>query len=145
MPPKSKQSTRGNNRLKSSLETYCFDRLKAEGLDFMYEGEVFNLTPSFVYDGVYHKAMPKKKDLVCHSGKTVRPITYKPDFVSHKHKFIIETKGYVRPNDSFPLRWKLFVHHIKEKYGDEYMLFIPKNREQVDLCVDMIKLTAKTK
>lgn len=140
---KSKQTIRGGKKMKSSLETYCYDRLKEEKLDFKYEEEVFELIPAFVYDGIYHKAMPKKKDMVCYSGKPIRPITYKPDFVSHVHKFVIETKGYVRPNDSFPLRWKLFVQVIKEQYGSDYMLLIPKNREQVDLCIDMIKLNAK--
>ena len=53
---KSKQTIRGGKTMKSSLETYCYDRLKEENLDFKYEEEVFELLPAFVYDGIYHKA-----------------------------------------------------------------------------------------
>ena len=137
---KSKTAKRGGSTLKSSLETYCYDRLKAEKIDFTYE-ETFQLTPSMSYNATYFKSKPKTKEMVSYKGKKILPITYKPDFVSHKHKFIIETKGFVRANDSFPLRWKLFIAYLISAGMSDYSLFIPKNREQVDFCINEIKKT----
>ena len=51
-------------------------------------------------------------------------------------KFIIETKGYA--NESFPLRWKLFKKHLKDN-NHHYVLFMPRNKKQVDEVVDLIK------
>lgn len=136
--PRSKTSTRGGSKLKSSLETYCYDRLKSEKIDFEYE-HMFQLTPSLSYPSTYYKSKPKSKEMFSYQGKKILPITYKPDFVSYKHKFIIETKGFVRANDSFPLRWKLFMGYLISAGMSDFALYIPKNREQVDFCINDIK------
>ena len=72
------------------------------------------------------------------TGRVVLPIKYTPDFVSHEHKFIIETKGYVPSQHTFPLRWKLFLKYLMENEMDDYMLFIPKNKKQVDETIKII-------
>ena len=117
---------------KSGLEAYCGKRLKEEKIDFGYESESFTATNK------YYKSVPKDRYLVEASGKKVLPITYKPDFVSHEHRFIIETKGFVRANDSFPVRWKLFMKFLHDNHMD-YQLFIPKNKDQVDTVINIIK------
>tara|TARA_R110000782_G_scaffold162513_3_gene254327 strand:- start:339 stop:812 length:474 start_codon:yes stop_codon:yes gene_type:complete len=120
----------------SSLEAYTYNELKSSGLDFDYEGESFVILPSFKFLGTYLSSSPKKKELTDKTGKAVRSITYTPDFVSHTHKFIIETKGFVPSNHSFPLRWKLFLAYLNDNDMGDYSVFIPKNQGQVD---DLIK------
>ena len=84
--------------------------------------------------------MTKGKDVMTdNTNKAVLGIKYTPDFVSHHHKFIIETKGYVHSQHTFPLRWKLFLKYLVENGMDDYMLFIPKNRKQVDATIQLIK------
>lgn len=136
---KSKKAVRDGITFASSLEAYCYDQLKESGLDFQYEGESFTVLPSFKYEGMYLKSTSGKKELVDYTGKAVRAITYKPDFVSHKHKFIIETKGFVPSNHSFPLRWKLFLKYLHENGMSDYSVFLPKNRAQVDDVINRLK------
>jgi len=116
----------------STLEAYCYTKLKETGLEFEYEGESFTVLPSFKFLGRYMASSPKKKELTDKTGKLVRAITYKPDFVSHTHRFIIETKGFVPSNHSFPLRWKLFLAYLNENGMADYQVFLPKNQGQVN-------------
>jgi len=133
----SKKKTIDGITFASSLEAYTYSRLKEEGIEFEYEGEKFELLPSFKFLGTYLSSSPKKKELTDKTGKAVRAITYTPDFVSHTHKFIIETKGFVPSNHSFPLRWKLFLKHLKDNKMEDYQVFLPKNQGQVN---DLIKI-----
>jgi hypothetical protein len=131
--------SRGSVKLKSTLETYCYDQLKEAKLDFEYESETFSLVDSFRYPGIYHKSTKGKDVLIDCTNKFVLPIRYTPDFISHKHRFIIETKGYVPSQHTFPLRWKLFLKYLNDNNMSDYMLFIPKNRKQVDHAIEIIK------
>ena len=74
-----------------------------------------------------------------YSGKMVRKMEYTPDFVSHEHKFIIETKGTSAHSTGSPLRWKLFLKQMVETGNGDYMLFVPKNSKQVDKVIQIIK------
>tara|TARA_R110002126_G_scaffold3026_3_gene16499 strand:- start:6362 stop:6814 length:453 start_codon:yes stop_codon:yes gene_type:complete len=123
----------------SSLEAFTYSKLKEAKLDFDYEGESFTILPSFKYEGTYLSSSPKKKALTDKTAKTVRAITYKPDFVSHTHKFVIETKGFVPSNHSFPLRWKLFMQYMQENNMGDYSLYIPKNQGQVTEIIETLK------
>jgi hypothetical protein len=125
--------------MKSTLETYCYDQLKEAKLKFYYEPETFELVSSFRYGGVYYKSSKGKDVMTNATERVVLPIKYTPDFVSHEHKFIIETKGYVPSQHTFPLRWKLFLHYLRDNDMDDYMLFIPKNKKQVDETIRVIK------
>ena len=136
---KAKGHKRGGDQLKSALEAYCYDRLRDTKLKFGYETEVFYLMDSFRYNSVYFK-MTKGRDVMRdNTNKVVQGIKYTPDFVSHDHKFIIETKGYVHSQHTFPLRWKLFLRYLIDNQMDDYMLFIPKNRKQVDETIKIIQ------
>lgn len=127
----SKKKTIDGITFASSLEAYCYERLKEAGLQFEYEGKKFELLPSAQYSGMYYKSVPKAKQMKSYQGKKVHPLTYTPDFFSSQHKFIIETKGYVPSQHTFPMRWKLFLHHLNENGMGDYKLFLPRNQEQV--------------
>ena len=116
---------------RSGLEKYCGDSLKQHKYKFDYEQE-FVLVEGFTYPSDYFKSVPKNKELVNATGKKVLPIKYKPDFYLPKEKVFIETKGFVRANDSFPLRWKLFMGYLMSAGMSDHALFIPKNKGQVD-------------
>lgn len=134
---KSKKKVIDGITFASSLEAYCYTKLKENNIDFEYEGESFVVLPSFKYLGRYLASSPKKKELTDKTGKAVRAITYTPDFVSHDNKFVIETKGFVPSNHSFPLRWKLFLAYLNDNGMQDYQVFLPKNQGQVD---DLIKI-----
>jgi hypothetical protein len=129
---KAKKTTVDGVNFASGLEAYCYKELKKAGIDFGYEARTYDILPSTRYTGTYLKSVPKQKMMRDYTNKIVRGITYTPDFVSDSHKFIIETKGYVPSNHSFPLRWKLFMHHLQALGMGDYMLFMPRNQEQVN-------------
>jgi len=128
----------GGVEFSSALEKYCYSQLKSAGLDFGYESDKFEVLKSTVYTGKYYKSSPKASTLADKQGKKVLAVTYTPDFVSHTHKFIIETKGYVPSQHSFPIRWKLLMQHLQLNGMGDYMLFLPKNKGQVDETIKII-------
>jgi len=123
---------------RSGLEKYCAESLKANGLEFIYEPK-YVMIDSFHYPSTYYKSVPKKKLMVDKSDSNHLPITYKPDFLLPSNDVFIETKGFVRRNDSFPLRWKLFMKHLLDSGMGHFRLFIPRNQEQVDQTIKFIK------
>jgi len=123
----------------SGLEAFCYQKLKDSGLEFEYEGRTFELLPSSKYEGVYYKSVPKSKEMKSYQGKKIHPIKYTPDFFSRKHRFIIETKGFVPSQHTFPLRWKMFLHYLNENSMGDYKLFLPRNQEQVRSVIDILK------
>jgi len=74
--------------------------------------------------------------------KLIRSITYTPDFVGEHNgvRFVVETKG--NPNETFPLRWKLFKRYLFERQM-ENILYLPRNQKQVDETVELIKSIGK--
>lgn len=122
---------------RSKLEVYCYQRLKEENIEFQYEGTKFCLIPDFKYDGESIEAYKKKGKWDFDSkGNNIRGITYMPDFLNLADGWLIECKGY--PNDSFPLKWKLFKYLLKTN-GLTLDLYLPKNQGHVDLCIQQIK------
>ncbi|MFA5396674.1 MAG: DUF1064 domain-containing protein [Methanogenium sp.] len=97
-------------QFKSKLEAYCHVKLKENNLKAKYEGKKFTVLPGFKLEE-----------------KKIQPITYTPDFVGTD--FIIECKGY--PNDSFPLRWKLFLYYLY-KNKSNYIAYLPHTYKEVD-------------
>ena len=127
-----KSSYKGLN-FKSNLELHCYKKLEAAKIDVKYEEETFTIFQALVYPLACYEGTAKK---LYNKGSKIRPITYTPDFVDPNGKFIIETKGYA--NESFPLRWKLFKKHLKDN-NHHYVLFMPRNKKQVDEVVELIK------
>ena len=118
---------------KSNLELHCYKKLEEAKVPVKYEKKTFTIFPAMVYPLACYEGTTKR---LYNKGSKIRPITYTPDFVDPKGKFIIETKGYA--NESFPLRWKLFKKHLKEN-NHHYVLFMPRNKKQVDEVVELIK------
>lgn len=118
-------------KYKNALEKYCGDSLKQKGHLFQYEPQ-YVLVGGFHYPSDHYKSVPKKSELVNVTGKKTLPIRYKPDFYLPEEKVFIETKGFVRSNDSFPLRWKLFLKYLIDSDMADHAVFIPKNKKQVD-------------
>ena len=128
-----KKSTYDGKEFKSNLELYCYKKLEECKILVQYEENTFTIFPATVYPQACYEGTPKK---LYNKGSKIRPITYTPDFVDPEGKFIIETKGYA--NESFPLRWKLFKKHLKDN-NHRYVLFMPRNKKQVDEIVEIIK------
>ena len=128
-----KKSTYDGKNFKSNLELHCYKLLKQAKIPVDYEKKTFTIFPALVYPQACYEGTTKK---LYNKGSKIRPITYTPDFVDPHGRWIIETKGYA--NESFPLRWKLFKKHLKDTQ-QQYVLFMPRNKKQVDEVVDLIK------
>tara|TARA_R100001015_G_C4601656_1_gene156607 strand:- start:685 stop:1131 length:447 start_codon:yes stop_codon:yes gene_type:complete len=128
-----KKCTYDGKNFQSNLELYCYKQLEEAEILVDYEEHTFTIFPALVYPQACYEGTTKK---LYNKGSKIRPITYTPDFVDPKGKFIIETKGYA--NESFPLRWKLFKKHLKDN-NKQYVLFMPRNKKQVDEVVELIK------
>lgn len=126
---------RGRTKLgnRSTLEDYCFLKLKEEEIDFCYECIKVTLVQGFVSScpsmeiyGVskkYKEVTPK-----------IRPITYTPDFIGQW--WMIETKGHLTPKAKD--RWKLFKKYLTDN-GIVCYLFMPRNHKQIDESIEIIK------
>ena len=121
----------------SAIEKYCADQLKAHKLAFDYEQHSFELLPKFRYPNKYFKMTAKKKEMSDKTNAIVLPITHKPDFMGKKHNWVIETKGFLPSHHDFPMRWKLFLNHLVG-LEDDYIVFLAKNKGQVDHCIQEI-------
>jgi len=128
-----KKSVYDGKEFKSNLELYCYKQLEQSEILVEYEENTFTIFPAMVYPLACYEGTQKK---LYNKGSKIRPITYTPDFVDPNGKFIIETKGYA--NESFPLRWKLFKKHLKDN-NHHYVLFMPRNKKQVDETIELIK------
>lgn len=104
-------------KFRSKLEAYCYKKLKEANIYAEYEQHRYTLLPSFKFDN-----------------KTIRAITYLPDFVGKN--FVIECKGYA--NESFPLREKLFKYYLT-KNEPHMQYFLVKTQKQIDALIDKLK------
>lgn len=119
----------------STLEATMYKLLKKEGIFVTYEGNSYNLLNSFKYKGeCYERVRKKSKEMV--NKQSVRGITYTPDFIGRNEEFFIEVKTI--PNESFPLRWKLFKSMLEAK-GQSPMIFKPMNIKDCEQVVQILK------
>lgn len=105
-----------NIQFKSKLEMYCHKLLKENNIPVEYEVVKFQILDPFVYNE-----------------EKVRGMIFTPDFVGDN--FIVECKGFM--NDAFPLRWKLFKHHLFLNQL-RYDLYLPRNKKDVEKVVQEI-------
>ena len=118
----------------SGLEKYMYIALLKAKIDFDYEGETFELVPSFVFTNeCFERQSNGKGDFVNRGNKKVLNLKYTPDFIGID--FIIETKG--RANDSFPLRWKLFKEWMMDN-KDYRTLYKPQTHSECDTTIQLI-------
>jgi hypothetical protein len=128
----SKKGVYDGIKFASQLEISCYKLLKEAGIDFEYEGEVFELMSEFHLENVLFKRKGMKGIANIGDSK-VRKIYYTPDFVSDL--FIIEAKG--RMSQSFPLRWKMFLNTIFQT-NDKRAIYMPTNKADCQLVVEDI-------
>ena len=119
----------------SGLERYMYMALKKNRIRAKYEGETFVLMNGFHFDNqVIESQANSKGEFINRGCKRILPIKYTPDFIGDN--FIIECKG--RPNESFPLRWKLFKKLVSQQFPS-YTLFKPQNQKECDTVIRLIK------
>ena len=130
-------------KFQSRLELFTYKELKKAGIEFQYEKHRFELQEKFTYDGECIEKRKKKGKMIFEPlSKNIRAITYLPDFVNLKDRWIIEVKGL--RTQSFDLRWKLFKKYLA-KNGLNYDLYLPGNQSQVIESILNIKLKTKKK
>ena len=119
----------------SGLERYTYIALKKNKLYEGYESETFQIIESFNFSNIsYEKQANSKGEYINRGSKKILGIKYTPDFIGKD--YIIECKG--RPNESFPLRWKLFKLWLtKNNIGK--ILYKPQNQKEVDRTIALIK------
>ena len=139
-PVRSKKVTYDGITFQSGLEKYMYIALKKAKIKAKYEGATYELIPSFNYNKpCYERQANGKGDYKDRGGKKIRGITYTPDFVGSD--FIIECKG--RPNESFPIRWKLFKMYLFHTRS-EVTIYKPQNQKECDETVSLILGKRKT-
>ena len=134
-PVQSKKISYDGHNFASGLEKYMYMALKKAKIKAKYEGETFVLLNGFHFENeVYERQANSKGEFVNRGEKRILPIKYTPDFIGDD--FIIETKG--RPNESFPIRWKLFKKLVTEQFPS-YTLFKPQNHKECDRVIEILK------
>ena len=138
-PVRAKKISYDGHNFASGLERYMYMALKKARIRATYEGETFVLVNGFHFENeVYERQSNSKGDFTNRGNKRILPIKYTPDFIGKG--FIIETKG--RPNESFPIRWKLFKKLVTEQFPG-YTLFKPQNQKECDRVIEIIKSSRK--
>lgn len=131
---------------KSKLEKYCYDELKKNNFNVSYEPFKVILLPGFYPEqiSIYQpiKLRKIKKYIFNKTNKKILDVTYTPDFFINLNnkKIFIETKG--KPNETYPLKKKLFLHKLCEDYKKNkniYYFFEPHNMSQVDEMIEILK------
>ena len=139
-PVRSKKVIVDNIEFKSGLEAYMYKALKAAKIKAKYEGVSYELIPSFDFKNkCYERQANSKGEYRNRGGKKIRKVTYTPDFTGDN--FIIECKG--RPNESFPIRWKLFKMYAAKKLP-KVKIYKPQNQKECDETVNLILGKRKT-
>ena len=138
-PVQSKKISYEGHNFASGLEKYMYMALQKAKIKAKYEGETFVLLNGFHFENeVYERQANSKGEFINRGEKRILPIKYTPDFIGDD--FIIETKG--RPNESFPIRWKLFKKLVTEQFPS-YILFKPQNHKECDRVIEILKSKRK--
>lgn len=138
-PVQSKKVSYDGINFASGLERYMYMALKKNKIKAKYEGETFVLLAGFHFENeVYERQANSKGEFMNRGEKRILPIKYTPDFIGDN--FIIECKG--RPNESFPIRWKLFKQLVTQQFPG-YILFKPQNQKECDRVIEILKSKRK--
>lgn len=133
-PVRSKKTIVDGISFASGLEAYMYKALKNANIKASYEGKTFQLVSAFKFTNeVYERCANGKGEYKNRGDKNILGIKYTPDFIGSD--FIIECKG--RPNESFPLRWKLFKRYIKFNYPS-ITIYKPQNQAECDTTINII-------
>ena len=134
-PVQSKKIEIDGIKFASGLEAYMYKALKKAKIKADYEKRTFEIFHGFYFpEDSYERQANGKGDMVNRGDKKILGIKYTPDFEGKN--FIIECKG--RPNDTFPLRWKMFKKYVRENlFG--YTLYKPQRQSECDDVFKFIK------
>ena len=133
-PVRSKKVKHDGIQFASGLEKHMYLALKKAKIKAHYEGQTYELVPSFNFEQESYERQGNGKGEYRNRGnKKILNIKYTPDFIGDD--FIIETKG--RANESFPMRWKLFKRLIVEQFPG-ITLYKPQNHKECDETVKLI-------
>jgi hypothetical protein len=117
--------------------------LKENKINFIYEGESFELSPSFVFDNDYFARLSSGKgDFINRGHKKINNMSYKPDFVINHNEYyaIVETKGL--PTEPFNMRMKLFKSTLNQS-NTKCDIFVPQTQTEclktMQIILDKIK------
>ena len=139
-PVRSKKVIVDEIEFKSGLEVYMYKALKTAKIKTEYEGITYELIPSFNFKNSVHERQSNGKGEYKDRGdKKILKISYTPDFTGRE--FIIECKG--RPNEAFPIRWKLFKRYVSENLP-KVTIYKPQNQRECDETVNLILGKRKT-
>ena len=134
-PVQSRKISYDGHNFASGLEKYMYMALQKAKIKAKYEGETFVLLNGFHFENeVYERQANSKGEFINRGEKRILPIKYTPDFIGEN--FIIETKG--RPNESFPIRWKLFKKLVTEQFPS-YTLFKQQNQKECDRVIEILR------
>ena len=133
-PVRSKKVEHDGIKFQSGLEKHMYIALKKAKIKSQYEGQTYELVPSFNFkNSCYERQANSKGEFKDRSNRKILGIKYTHDFIGSD--FIIECKG--RPNESFPIRWKLFKKYVAYKMP-KYSLYKPQNQKECDETVNLI-------
>jgi hypothetical protein len=133
-PVRSKKVSLDGIVFASGLEKHMYIKLKENNLFDKYEGEVFQLLPTFIFDQTsIERCGNGKGEYKDRGNKKMLGIKYTPDFTGRD--YIIETKG--RANESFPLRYKLMKYWMICN-SDNRVLYKPQNQKECEETVRLI-------
>jgi hypothetical protein len=129
-------------QFQSNLEKNMYILLRDSGMqfnkDFFYEKAFVTLVEPFIITNEIWINKKSTKTYLMDS-KSVRKMIYTPDFTENidptKAKWIIETKG--NPNESFPLRFKLFKLWLS-KNNPTCKVYVPSNKTQCEQTINLI-------
>ena len=134
-PVRSKKVTVDGIKFASGLEAYMYKALKKAKIKADYEKRTFEVFSGFYFpENTYERQANGKGSMINRGDKKILGIKYTPDFEGKD--FIIECKG--RPNDTFPIRWKMFKKYVNiHLHG--YTLYKPQKQSECDDVVNLIK------
>ena len=135
---KSKATSVDGIHFKSRLEAFMYGLLKENKINFSYEGESFELSPSFVFNNDYFARLSSGKGNFINRGhKKINNMSYKPDFIIKKDGYyaVIETKGL--PTEPFNMRMKLFKRLIEEQ-NIQCDVFVPQTQKECLTTLNLI-------
>ena len=126
-PVRSKKVEYDGIKFQSGLEKHMYIALRKAKIKSQYEGQTYELVPSFNFEQeAYERQGNGKGEYRNRGNKKILNIKYTPDFVGNN--FIIECKG--RPNESFPIRWKLFKAYVHKHLPTCLLYTSPSPRDR---------------
>ena len=122
-------------QFQSTLEGTMYTLLKKAKIPNTYEGKQFVTLHDNKYpEECYERKTKRSKFMV--DERKITGVRYTPDFIGEGCKWVIEVKG--RPNESFPIRWKLFKNEIM-RWDVPPIIFKPTNKQDCEQVINILK------